>query len=75
MEKISQFEQIAVDVVDDIRSGRLSPGDMLPTVDEWKQRYGVSYGTVRQARLLLKRKNYIERGGRRLHVTSIAPFL
>lgn len=75
MTQIYPFERIVVEVVDDIRSGRLNPGDQIPTIEEWKQRYGVGYHTIRKARLLLKRRLFIERDGNFLHVTSLAPYL
>lgn len=75
MSNIYPFERIAVDVVNDIKSGRLHPGDALPSIEAWKQQYGCGYYTVRQARLLLKRKQYVERYGGTLHVTSFAPYL
>lgn len=75
MSDIYQFERIAVDVLDDIRSGLLNPGDALPAIKEWQTQYGVGYYTVRQARLLLKRKMYVEKCGKTLCVTSMAPYL
>ncbi len=75
MSDIYQFERIAVDVLDDIKSGQLNPGDALPSIKAWKEQYGCGYYTVRQARLLLKRKMYVERCGKTLCVTSLAPYL
>jgi DNA-binding GntR family transcriptional regulator len=75
MSEISAFQRIVADVVGDIKSGRLRPGDVVPSVPEQQAKYGVSYGTVRQARLYLKAKMYIERGGRRLTITTVAPYL
>lgn len=72
---IMTFERIAVDVVDDIRSGRLNPGDPLPSIKEWKRTYECGYYSVRMARLFLKRRGYAERLGRGVCVTSMAPYL
>jgi DNA-binding GntR family transcriptional regulator len=69
------FERIAADAISDIRSGRLGPGEALPMIKEWKAKYGCGYYSVRQARLLLVRRQYVEKFGQNMCVTSFAPFL
>lgn len=75
MSEIYLHERIAMETVREIKSGDLRPGDPLPEIKAWMRRYDCGYHTVRQARLLLKRKQYVERYGGTLHVTSFAPFI
>jgi DNA-binding GntR family transcriptional regulator len=43
------YEQVAADIRAAIQTGRLQPGDRLPTEREHAARYGVAVGTYRQA--------------------------
>ncbi|GEM_PF-3307921 len=43
------YLQVASAIRDDIRAGRLRPGDRLPTVVELTERYGVAKMTVQKA--------------------------
>jgi DNA-binding GntR family transcriptional regulator len=47
-------EQIAEALIDDIRAGRLQPGDQLPTVVELAVTHTVSVGTAHRAMALLR---------------------
>ena len=43
------YQQIAEDLRDDIASGRLRPGDELPTLVQLAAKYGVAAGTAHRA--------------------------
>jgi GntR family transcriptional regulator len=51
---MSKFERLAADIRQQIRTGQLKPGDRLPSISELREEYGVSYGTIRAAMLILK---------------------
>lgn len=51
---ISKFETLAAHIRSQVQSGRLKPGDRLPSTAQLQQQFGVSYGTVRAAVLTLK---------------------
>lgn len=64
------YETIAEDIREDIRSGRLKPGDQLPTVAELAVANTVAVGTAHRAMTLLKLDGLIEVSrGRRATVT------
>ena len=42
----TRFRQIVAKLADDIRTGKLSPGDRLPTHRELAEEYGISLGTA-----------------------------
>jgi DNA-binding GntR family transcriptional regulator len=69
------FERIAVDIVDSIRNGRMRPGDTLPKINDMKAQYDCGYHTVRQARLLLLAGRWVEKEGKSLTVSTLAPYL
>lgn len=48
------FRQIADDLRDQIRDGRLAPGDKLPSERELVERHGTAQATVRQALAVLR---------------------
>lgn len=54
------FEQIAALLRDDIRSGRLRPGHMLPSESRLSQQYGVSDKTARAAVNVLRAEGLAE---------------
>lgn len=43
-----------------IQTGQLKPGDQLPSISQLKNRFGVSYGTIRSAMLVLRTENLVE---------------
>lgn len=47
--KVRQFERLRDTILDDIRSGRLSPGDKLPAERTLSDQYGISRHAVREA--------------------------
>jgi DNA-binding GntR family transcriptional regulator len=55
-----KYERVATAIRDQIRSGDMKPGDQLPTTQQLISVYGVSYGSVRTALLILKAEGLIE---------------
>ncbi|WP_326551465.1 winged helix-turn-helix domain-containing protein [Micromonospora sp. NBC_01813] len=55
-----KYERVASAIRDQIQSGELRPGDQLPTTQGLIDYYGVSYGSVRTALLILKAEGLIE---------------
>lgn len=55
-----RYEQIADHLVEDIRAGRLRPGDRLPGERELAQQLGVGRASVREALGFLQVRNIIE---------------
>lgn len=47
--KVRQFERLRDTILDDIRSGRLNPGDKLPAERTLSDQYGISRHAVREA--------------------------
>ena len=56
---MSKFEKLAADIRQKIQTGQLKPGDRLPSISKLREKYGVSYGTVRSAMLVLKAEKLI----------------
>jgi GntR family transcriptional regulator len=56
---MSKFEDLAADIRQQIRTGQLKPGDRLPSISKLRDKYGVSYGTIRSAMLVLKAEKLI----------------
>ncbi|MDG4763816.1 winged helix-turn-helix domain-containing protein [Solwaraspora sp. WMMD406] len=55
-----KYERVASAIRDQIQAGELRPGDQLPTTQGLIDHYGVSYGSVRTALLILKAEGLIE---------------
>lgn len=53
------FRRIADDLRSEIRSGRLRPGDRLPSSSELCERYGVAHMTVRNGLQVLRSEGLI----------------
>jgi len=69
------YEQIAEALREDIRTGRLKPGDQLPTVAELAVTNTVAVGTAHRAMVLLREEGLIEVArGRRAVVTPAPAF-
>lgn len=67
-------DEIAAEIREMIRSGALSPGDRLQSVEELMELHGVAKQTVRLALTLLKNEGLIEhRGGRAGNVVRERP--
>ncbi len=56
---MSKFARLAADIRQQIQTGQLRPGDRLPSISKLREMYGVSYGTVRSAMLVLKAEKLI----------------
>jgi integrase len=66
-----EYEKIAASLREDIRSGRLKPGDQLPTVAELAVAHTVAVGTAHRAMALLRDERLIEvTRGRRATVAA-----
>ncbi|MET7468000.1 MULTISPECIES: winged helix-turn-helix domain-containing protein [Micromonospora] len=61
MPESAEYLRIAADVMSDVKSGRLKPGDRLPSVAQTRADYGVSYGTVQLAYVRLEALRVIRR--------------
>jgi GntR family transcriptional regulator len=55
-----KYERVASAIRDQIRSGQLRPEDQLPTTQGPIKEYGVSYGSVRTALMILKAERLTE---------------
>lgn len=58
---VFQYSRVEKYLRDRVRSGRLKPGDRIPTESEFTQQFGVSRMTVRQALSRLTSEGLIER--------------
>ena len=73
------YEAVCKALEDAIMSGRLAPGEILPTETELAEQFGVNRHTVREGIRVLEQSGLVRRqAGRRLHVTiphydSLAP--
>lgn len=68
---IPLYQQIRLDLIGMLQSGKIKPGDMLPTEKELTAAYQVSRHTIRQALALLDSQNLVERiAGRGTIVTT-----
>ncbi|MFD7948912.1 GntR family transcriptional regulator [Streptomyces sp. NPDC059744] len=57
---VPRYVQIADEIVQQIRSGVLKPGDMVPSESELVDRYGVSGGTIRKAMVEVRASGLVE---------------
>ena len=68
------YEQVADALRDDIRSGRLGPGDRLPSERELRERFGVAGNTARAALVQLRAEGLItSHRGRGVFVAEPGP--
>ncbi|MFE9692683.1 GntR family transcriptional regulator [Micromonospora sp. NPDC005806] len=56
----AKWAQIADQIRDQIASGKLAPGEKLPSTAQLKEEHGVSAGVVRQAILVLQMQGWVE---------------
>lgn len=56
----TKYERVVNDIREKIRTGRLKPGDQLPTTGQLLADYEVGYGTLRTALMLLTAEGLIE---------------
>ncbi len=72
--KSSPYQMIAESLREDIRAGRLQPGDQLPTVVELAARFGVAAGTAHRAIAALANEGAVDVArGRRATVNPTDP--
>lgn len=70
------FRQVADPLRDDIESGRLAPGERMPSISELVERFGVTNGTVQRAMTYLRTLGLIEtRHGSGSIVTPNRPWI
>ncbi|MGC1212824.1 MAG: winged helix-turn-helix domain-containing protein [Micromonospora sp.] len=61
MREVPDYWRIADDVIADVRSKKLKPGDRLPAISELREKYGVSHGTVQMSYARLEALRVIRR--------------
>lgn len=57
---VPKYERVADAIREQISTGQLKPGDKLPTTQQLLELYGVGYGTLRTALMLLEHDGLIE---------------
>ncbi|WP_431897795.1 winged helix-turn-helix domain-containing protein [Micromonospora haikouensis] len=55
-----KYERVAEAIREQIRSGKFTVGDKLPSTTELKAKHGVSYSSVRSAMLILRTEGIVE---------------
>lgn len=66
-----KYVRVADAIRDRIRSGQLKPGDRLPSTKQLEEEFGVSYGSVRSAMLVLKAEGLVRgQPGEAVYVTK-----
>lgn len=55
-----RWQRIADEIRDQIRSGQLTTGDMLPSYRLLGEQHSTSYGTIRMAMAVLRTEGWIE---------------
>lgn len=59
-DRVPPLYQRVIDAIkDDVESGRLKPGDRIPSIAELAKRYDVSQGTVKTALLVLRQSGVV----------------
>ncbi|WP_346533427.1 winged helix-turn-helix domain-containing protein [Micromonospora sp. DPT] len=61
MREVPDYWRIADDVIADVRTEKLNPGDRLPSISQLRDKYGVSHGTVQMAYARLEALRVIRR--------------
>jgi DNA-binding FadR family transcriptional regulator len=56
----AKYVKLADTIREQIKSGELRPGDKLPSISQLREEFGISYGSVRGAMLVLKAEGLIE---------------
>lgn len=56
----AKYEKLANAIREQIKTGELKPGDKLPSISQLREEFGVSYGSVRGAMLVLKAERLVE---------------
>lgn len=66
-----KYERVMESIREQIRTGQLKPGAKLPSIEKLKEQYGVSYGPIRTAMLLLKAEGLVRgQPGEGVYVTG-----
>lgn len=69
-----KYERVAAAIRQKIRAGELQPGAQLPRGEDLQAEYGVGYGTLRTALIILVSEGWIEgRQGEGRFVTEKPP--
>ncbi|NBE84472.1 FadR/GntR family transcriptional regulator [Micromonospora rubida] len=67
----AKYVRVAEGIREQIRTGRLSVGDKLPSISALQTQHDVSYGSIRGAMLVLKAESLVEgRQGEGVYVTA-----
>ncbi|MFG2060875.1 winged helix-turn-helix domain-containing protein [Micromonospora sp. NPDC048871] len=61
MREVPDYWRIADDVIADVKSKKLKPGDRLPSIADTRATYNVSHGTVQMAYARLEALRVIRR--------------
>lgn len=56
----AKYMRVANDVREQVSSGKLKPGDRIPTIAQLREKHEVSYSSVYGAMLVLKAEGLIE---------------
>ncbi|MBO4210006.1 winged helix-turn-helix domain-containing protein [Micromonospora echinofusca] len=76
MPEVPDYIRIADDVIEDVRSGKLTAGDKLPSIVELRAKYSVSHGTVQMSYARLEALRVIRRHqGKGIFVTDPATWM
>lgn len=68
-----KYQRVADAIRERIRSGQLKPGDRLPSTKQLEEEFGVSYGSIRGAMLVLKAEGLVRgQPGEAVYVTGVA---
>lgn len=66
-----KYVRVADAIRERIRAGRLKPGDRLPSTKQLEEEFGVSYGSIRSAMLILKAEGLVRgQPGEAVYVTG-----
>ncbi|MEO3748210.1 winged helix-turn-helix domain-containing protein [Plantactinospora sp. B5E13] len=76
MPEMPDYWRIADEIIADVRSGRLKPGDKLPSIAELRAQYDVSHGTVQMSYARLEALRVIRRHqGKGIFITDPATWM
>ncbi|OZV77334.1 GntR family transcriptional regulator [Micromonospora echinospora] len=76
MPSMSDYLRISHEIMDDVRSGRLNPGDKLPSIAQLCEHYKVGASTIQQVYIRLEALEVIDRRqGKGVFVTDPATWM
>lgn len=73
--KPTMWQRIAADVLADVKSGALAPGDELPTLVEQAKRYQAGRATVQKAVTWLAREGVVDTASRKRTIVAAEPVM